>query len=133
MFQSKSNAMKNIFKYSLFLMLLLPLVLSCEKQIDKVKVTYRIINFQDDITVNYKHDSDTLINVKVEGPYTLATPWVFNFQAEPGQVVYVSMTDTVSNSFSRVQILLDGKIYKEKSRTTDRFMPVVVSGVVPFE
>jgi hypothetical protein len=109
------------------------LLLSCEKQTDNVKVTYRIINFQDGFTVFYKHSSDTLTKQIVEGAYTTATPWTFSFIAEPGDIVYVSMTDTVINSFSRVQILIDGKIYKEKSRTNDRFMPVVNSGIIPFK
>ncbi len=106
--------------------------LSCEKQIDQVSVTYRIVNFQDGFTVFYKHQSDTLDKETVTGAYTLATPWTYSFKAEPGDIIYVSMSDTVENSFSRVQVLINGKIYKEKSRSDDRFMPVVVSGVVPF-
>lgn len=121
---------KNIF---LFIVILVSISFyACEKQIDNAKVTYRVIDFQDGFNVYYKSQSDTLLNLRVDGPYTLATPWMFTFMSEPGEIVYVSVRDTVENSFSRVQILIDGKIYKEKSRTNDRFMPVTVSGIIPF-
>ncbi len=106
--------------------------LACEKQIDNVKVTYRVIDFQDGFNVYYKTQSDTLLNLRVDGPYTLANPWIVSFSSEPGEIIYVSVRDTVENSFSRVQVLVDGKIYKEKIRTNDRFMPVTVSGIIPF-
>jgi len=109
------------------------LIVACEKQTDKVVVTYRIIDFQDGFEVLYRHDSDSLLKQKVEGVYTLATPWIYSFEASKGDVVYVSMKDTVINSFSRVQILIDGKILKEKARTQDRFMPVTVSGVISYD
>ena len=108
------------------------LFVACEKQTDNVKVTYRIIYFQDGFEVLYRHDSDSLFKQKVEGVYTLATPWIYSFEAKKGDILYVSMKDTIINSYSRVQILIDGKIYKEKARTQDRLMPVTVSGVVPY-
>lgn len=119
--------------YIVLVSLLSLMMYSCEKQIDEVKVTYRIINFEDGFQVYYKHLSDTLNTEYVPGTYTLATPWMYSFMAEPGDIVYVSMNDTVIDSFSRVQVLLNGKIFKEKIRTTDRFMPVTVSGVIPFD
>jgi hypothetical protein len=125
--------MKTKITIILFALFVSAFFISCEKQIDEAKVMYRIINFQDGFTVSFRHLNDTLEKEIVTGPYTLATPWQFTFMAQPGDIVYVAMTDTVENSFSRVQILLNGKIYKEKSRSDDRFMPVVVSGVVPFE
>jgi len=123
--------MKRIF--SVLLVFILVAFYACEKQNDKVKITYRILNFENGFTVYYKNLSDTLMKKNVEGAYTLATPWVFNFMAEPGNIVYISMIDTTLESYSKVQVLVNGKIYKEKSRTSDRFMPVVVSGVIPFD
>lgn len=123
-------------KKSIFPLLVVLFTISfvaCEKQIDQVKVTYRVIDFQDGFNVYYKTQSDTLLNLRVNGPYTLATPWMYSFMSEPGEIVYISVRDTVENSFSRVQVLVNGKIYKEKSRTSDRFMPVTVSGVIPFD
>lgn len=124
--------MKNIFS-TLFIILLTILFVACEKQSDKVKITYRILNFENGFTVYYKFDSDTLYKEVVDGSYTLATPWKKEFYAEPGEIVYVSMSDTTLDSYSRVQILVNGKIYKEKARTSDRFMPVVTSGIIPFD
>ncbi len=106
---------------------------ACEKQAYKVKITYRILNFEDGFTVYYKHNSDTLYKEVISGSYTLATPWKKEFYSEPGEIVYVSMLDTTIDSYSRVQILVNGKIYKEKARTNDRFKPVVTSGIIPFE
>jgi len=119
--------------YIVLASLLSLMMFSCEKQIDEVKVTYRIINFEDGFQVYYKHLTDTLNTEYIPGTYTLATPWTYSFMAEPGDIVYVSMKDTIIDSFSRVQVLLNGKIFKEKIRTTDRFMPVTVSGVIPFD
>jgi hypothetical protein len=116
----------------LVLFLTASLLISCEKQIDNVRVTYRITDFQDGFIVSYKTQSDTLINEAVEGTYTLATPWTYSFSASPGDIVYISLQDTTELSFSRVQILIDGKVYKQRTRTDDVLMPVVVSGVVPY-
>jgi len=107
------------------------LCIACEKQTDNVLVTYRITDFQDGFKVYYKCMSDTLLSETVERAYTLATPWTYSFTAFPGDIVYVSMTDTVAMSFSRVQIIIDGKVLKQGTRTDDVTMPVVVSGIVP--
>ncbi len=107
-------------------------IFSCEKKPVQVKVTYRIIDFLDGFTVMYQGLPDTLYKEVVTGTYTLATPWTYEFIAEPGDFVYISLFDTVQNSYSKAQILFDGKIYKENTRDDDRFMPVVVSGIVPY-
>jgi hypothetical protein len=120
-------------KLSFLSLLMVIAFYACEKQSDQVKVTYRIVNFENGFTVYYKNLSDTLLRENVEGSYTLATPWKNEFMAEPGDIVYISMTDTTLESYSKVQILINGKVYKEKSRTSDRFMPVVVSGIIPFD
>lgn len=104
---------------------------SCEKQPAEYVVTYRVLEYKDGFKVTYKMSTDTLHQEVVEGVYTLANFWQKRFYAKPGNIVYISVLDTVINSFSRVQILVDGKIFKEKTRSEDRFMPVVVSGVLP--
>lgn len=107
------------------------LVVSCEKRTEQYVVMYRVIEYKDGFKVSYKMNSDTLFQEQVKGVYTLSNYWYKKFVAKSGDIVYVSVLDTVINSFSRVQILLDGKIYKEKVRTQDRFKPVVVTGVLP--
>lgn len=118
----------------IFLTVIVAVVLiGCEKHKNNVSVVYRITDFENGCIVKYRVGSDTLIQESVTGTYTLSTPWKCSFQAEPGEIVYLNVTDTTENSFSKIQILLDGKVYKEKSRTDDRFMPMTISGVIPFE
>jgi hypothetical protein len=120
----------NIFYSMLFLFIILT---SCEKQSDKIMVTYRVVNYEDGFTVHYKYKSDTLIKKTINGAYTQSASWSYSFTGKPGEIVYISILDTIENSYSRIQILLDEKIYKEKSRTDDRFMPIVTSGIIPIQ
>jgi negative regulator of replication initiation len=96
-------------------------------------VTYRVMDYQDGFTIQYRTFSDTLHKEIVQGAYSLNKPWQFSFRTSDNEVVYAVMTDTIMNSFSKVQILLNGKLYKEKARGANRFMPVVVSGVISNE
>lgn len=114
-----------------FLLFLLLLMISCEKRSEQYVVVYRVLDYKDGFKISYKMNSDTLLQEQVQGVFTLSNYWRKKFTAKSGDIVYLSVLDTVINSFSRVQILLDGKIYKEKIRTEDRYMPVVVSGILP--
>jgi hypothetical protein len=52
--------------------------------------------------------------------------------AEEGSIIFVSAKYTDINSAIKVQLKLDGKIYKEGSSTADTIRFVTVSGTIPY-
>jgi hypothetical protein len=58
--------------------------------------------------------------------------WKYSFDAQKGDIVWISVLDTVPESYVRVVIYVNGKVYKQANRDTIRTKPLIVSGVVPF-
>jgi hypothetical protein len=108
------------------------LFFACEKEADPRQVKYLITDSVSGFSVTYTDESGekqapTFIPAQSEEDI-----WTMRFTAEPGQILYLSVLDTVPESFTRIQIYVDGKIYKQAIRDNDPTKPAVVSGVVPF-
>lgn len=104
---------------------------SCEKEKDMKRVKYLVTDSVSGFTVTYTNEDG-----EKQAPMSVAVgseedEWTMSFMAEQGQVVYLSVEDTVTNSFTRLQIYVDGKVYKQGVKD-DKSPNVVVSGVVPF-
>jgi hypothetical protein len=56
----------------------------------------------------------------------------YSFSGEKGDIVYVSAIYTDSASSVKVEILLDGKIYKSGSSNNEPGKYVIVSGTIPY-
>lgn len=108
------------------------LFFACEKEADPKQVKYLITDSVSGFTVTYTDESG-----KKQAPVFVPAQseediWTMKFSAEPGHILYLSVQDTVPDSYTRIQIYVDGKIYKQAIRDNDPTKPVVVSGVVPF-
>ena len=103
---------------------------SCEKE-SKHPVTYRITNSDSGFDVNYRDDNGKLQSEKVT-TQSAEDIWSYSFDAEEGDIVFVSAIYKDINSAIKVQLFIDGKVYKEGSSTGDTTKYVTVSGTVPY-
>lgn len=113
---------------------ILPLILfliSCEKTKES-KVQYVITKAISGFDVNYRTSDGDLVTESV-ATSSAEDRWYYTFTAEEGDIVFVSAIYKDVNSAINVQVLIDGKVYKQGSSKQDTVNYVTVSGTVPFE
>ncbi len=122
--------MKHLNKLIPILLLVLIIMVSCEKENEK-QVKYLITDSVSNYEVSYQDENGDLINksVSVESK---EDKWIYEFTGKEGQIVYVSAIYKDINSGIDVKILIDGKVYKEAQSLYDTLSYVVVSGTIPY-
>lgn len=123
--------LKQIRFLTLFIVVAL-IVSSCESNDEAVKVVYKISDNQSGFTVNYRNSGGELQSEQVM-PLSKEDEWKHSFVSEEGEIVYVSAIYDDVNTGIKVQILLDGKVYKQASSLYDTLSFVTVSGSIPYE
>lgn len=119
--------MKKAFYISIILLLSLT---GCEKD-SKHPVMYRITESDSGYDVNYR-DGDGVLQSEEVITQSAEDVWSYSFEALEGDIVFVSAIYKDLNSAIKVQVFIDGKIYKEGSSVGDTTSYVVVSGTVPY-
>ena len=104
--------------------------LGCEKE-QRQKVSYRITNSVSGFDVNYLDVNRSLQTEKVV-TQSAQDVWTYLFDAEKGDIVFVSAIYKDINSGIRIQILVNGKVFKEGSSTADTTKYLTVSGTIPY-
>jgi len=122
--------MKTMKKILLITAILFLALTGCEKESEQA-VTYRITNSDSGFEVNYLDGNGVLQHEQV-ATQSAQDIWTYSFDAFEGDIVFVSAIYKDINSAIKVQVLLNGKVYKEGSSTSDTTKYVVVSGTVPF-
>lgn len=121
------NVMKKIF----YIIPILFLLLACTKEKEK-KVSYVITKAVSGFNVNYLPADGSLVKTSVQTA-SAEDRWTYDFIAEEGDIVFVSAIYKDISSAINVQIIIDGKVYKQGSSKQDTINYVTVSGTVPFE
>jgi hypothetical protein len=104
-------------------------LLSCNKETERM-VTYRITDSVSGFDVRYYNQSGTLVSEKVPTQSALDV-WNYSFPSEDGGIVFVSANYKDPQSAIKVQIMVDGKIYKQAASKNDTISFITVSGVIP--
>lgn len=121
----------NKIRTILFLLIIVASFTACDKERER-KISYFVTNSVDGFSISYR-DADGLIQTTwIDTQSKTDKVVVYSYYADPGEIVYMSVTDTVSTSFVQAKIYVDDKVYKEASRTDNTTMPVTVSGSVPY-
>ena len=107
------------------------LLISCQKTNEK-QISYIVTKSISGFDVNYRTADGTLIKERVE-PASAEDRWTYSYVAEVGDIVFLSTIYKDISSAINVQILIDGKVYKQGSSKYDTVSYVTVSGTVPFE
>lgn len=110
---------------------LIILLMACTKEKEK-KVSYLITKSVSGFDVNYSIADGNLVKKSIVTE-SAEDRWTYEFIAEEGDIVFVSAIYKDITSAIKVQILIDGKVYKEGSSKQDTINYVTVSGTVPFE
>jgi hypothetical protein len=105
-------------------------LVACEKE-SKHPVIYRITNSDSGFDVNYRDKNGNLQSEKVI-TQSAEDIWRYSYDANEGDIVFVSTIYKDINSAILIQIFIDGKIYKEGSSTGDTTKYLTVSGTVPY-
>jgi len=118
-------------KKIIYIIPLIIILFSCEKTKEK-QVSYIITKSVSGFNVNYRVADGTLISEEIVTA-SAEERWSYSYTAEEGDIVFVSAIYQDIASAINVQILIDGKVYKQGSSSQDTVRFVTVSGTVPFE
>ncbi|MBP7849281.1 MAG: hypothetical protein KA053_03295 [Lentimicrobiaceae bacterium] len=120
--------MKNIVFPFLMMMALFA---ACEKGVDQKEVVYLVTDSDAGYSLTYVDEEGTKKKINVVTA-SKDDEWRYSFMGEPGSIVYISAVDTTQDSFVKLIIYVNGKVYKQGMRTEDVTKPVTVSGTIPF-
>jgi hypothetical protein len=115
----------------LFLIAMLLILGSCKKE-SSHKISYMVTNSQSGFTISYSDANGMITTTHVNTLSQQDKKTIYTGYADEGSIVYASVSDTASNSFAQVFIFIDDKVYKQAMRGTNKTMPAMVSGTVPY-
>ncbi|MBU2652196.1 MAG: hypothetical protein KKA81_14805 [Bacteroidetes bacterium] len=122
--------MKIVIRY-LFIPVILFLLVSCEQD-RKKDIVYQVSNNSNGFLVHYRDSNGQLIKNGVD-VQSKEDVWKYSFEADEGDIVFVSAKYDNPTDGIRIMILIDGKTYKQGSSLYDTLNFVTVSGTVPFD
>jgi len=96
-----------------------------------VRITYYITDSDSGFDVKYRDANGELVNESVVTESD-SDIWRYDFVGEKGDIVFISAIYYDSNSKLKVQLRMDGKVYKEAYSEYDTTNFIVVSGTVPY-
>ncbi len=113
--------------------LLLPILLlalaACEKDATR-QVTYRITDSVSGFNVRYLDESGEVVSEKIT-TQSAQDIWEYSFQSEDGGIVFVSANYKDPGSAIKVQVKVDGKMFRQAASKNDTVSFITVSGVLP--
>jgi hypothetical protein len=111
------------------LILVLCLMASCEKDTGQI-VTYRVSDSVSGFSIRYLDENGVLISEKIT-MQSAQDAWQYSFTGYDGDIVFVSANYKDPASAVKVQIQVDGKLYRQAASKNDTNTFVTVSGVIP--
>lgn len=118
-------------KFVFYIMVVALLFSACNKTHQK-KVTYIATGSVSAYNLQYMNDQNVLVNTTVE-PQSAQDEWKYEFMSDQGEIVYINGIYKDINSALKLQLLVDGKVYKQGATQGDTLKYLVVSGVVPYD
>ncbi|MFO7615442.1 MAG: hypothetical protein R6W71_12470 [Bacteroidales bacterium] len=118
-------------KYSILVFIIVPLVIlsGCAKDSEQ-QVKYLITDSVSGFTVRYLDESGQIITDMIT-TQSAEDKWTHEYSANDGDIVFVSVNYKDPLSAIKVQIYIDGKVYKQAVSKQDTISFITVSGVVP--
>jgi enterochelin esterase-like enzyme len=102
---------------------------ACEKEASR-EVTYRVTDSVSGFSLRYLDENGQLQSEQVN-TQSAQDIWQYSYLGEDGDIVFVSTNYKDPSSSIKVQILVDGKLYRQSSSRNDTVSFVTVSGVIP--
>lgn len=116
----------------IYLGIVLVSLLSCTKENEKQTVKYRVSNATAATNIAYRNEESVIINqtVDFDSPEDI---WTHSTEMNLGDIVYLSAVYYDSTSSVTVEVIVDGKIYKQRSSVNEPEKYVIASGTVPYK
>jgi len=118
-------------KKFIYIFVLAFFALACEKDEQKLSVTYRLSNAIADTDLSYRNDEGQIVKETVEIE-SIEDVWTKPLEMNKGDIVYLSAIYYDSTSSVKIQILVDGKVYKEGSNNERPEEYITISGTIPY-
>ncbi|MCD4735999.1 MAG: hypothetical protein K8R53_08150 [Bacteroidales bacterium] len=117
--------------YPIIVILFSAIFCNCEKENEHQLIKYQISNAVSEVSFSYRINNG---NLKEESILFNSKEdiWKYTFEANKGDIVYISARYTDSISSVTATILINGKIYKQGLSNNEPNKYVTVSGVVPY-
>lgn len=112
-----------------YALILLLLVTACARENDRL-VTYRITDSVSGFSVRYLNEAGEIVADQVT-VQSAEDVWSYEYVAGDGDIVFVSSNYKDPLSAIKVQVMIDGKVYKQASSKNDTTSFITVSGVIP--
>ena len=104
---------------------------ACDIEKDKLNVTYKVSNASAITEVSYRN-SDAQIITELIDFQSAQDVWTYDMELRRGEIVYLAAIYEDSTSSVRLQIQMDGKIFKEGSNTNEPGKYLILSGSIPY-
>jgi hypothetical protein len=114
-----------------YIILFFMVAAGCEKESGPVNITYRVSQSYSPVDITFLNREGNLENRIVEFS-GIQDVWQKSLQLLPGEIVYLSAVYGDPASAVKVQIIADGKVFKEGSSVQQPNVYVTVSGVIPY-
>jgi hypothetical protein len=118
-------------KKFIFIFGLVIFAIACEKDDEQVDVTYRLSNAIADIDLSYRNVDGQIVTQTIE-IRSLEDVWAKPLEMNKGDIVYLTAIYFDSTSSVKLQILMNGKVYKEASSNQKPEVYLTVSGTIPY-
>lgn len=107
------------------------LMTACETENEKINVTYRVSNAYAETEVSYRNSDAQIVSevITFNSPQDI---WTYDMSLRRGEIVYISAIYSDSTSSVKLEILMDGKLFKEGSNNNEPGKYLILSGSIPF-
>jgi len=118
-------------KKFIYIFVLVFITLACEKDEQQVNVTYRLSNAIANTELSYRNVDGQIMTETVQIE-SIEDVWTNALEVNRGDIVYLSAIYSDSTSSVKIQILIDGKVYKEGSSNQKPEEYLTISGSIPY-
>lgn len=118
-------------KRIIHLTLILLLFSACDIEKDKITVSYKVSNAYALTEVSYRNNDAQIVTELVDFQ-SAEDVWSYDMELRRGDIVYLAAIYEDSTSSVKLQILMDGKVFKEGSNNNEPGKYLILSGSIPF-
>lgn len=118
-------------KRIVYISLLLFFFSACNKEDEAIVVQYKASNGYSETQIKYRDADGVLVskNIIFAGSEDV---WTYSYDGKKGDIVFISAQYYDPSSSIALQILLDGKIFKEGTNNNEANKILTISGTIPY-
>jgi hypothetical protein len=120
--------MKKLY-YLMFLFF--AMLVACEKENDQITVQYQVSEAYAETEIKFR-DEDQNVRTEMVDFKSVQDIWRYKFKASKGDILYISTKYADSLSSVKIQINVDGKLFKETSNSYEPNTYLILSGTIPY-